>query len=162
MEKLSSEYNIGFISPGYLVNQDSFYLRFSQDIRNARKSVEIVSPYVSTRYYGLIKRLGELVKNGVKVIVYTKPPSENEKPYQVLAAEEVVKVCTEYGIKVFEQQGIHQKIAIVDNKICWEGSLNILSHSWTKESMRRLEGELIVAEHRDVNNLRHPDSLWSY
>jgi len=36
---------------------------------------------------------------------------------------------------------LHQKIAVIDEKILWHGSLNILSHRDTAESMLRLEGE---------------------
>lgn len=40
---------------------------------------------------------------------------------------------------------IHEKLAIVDSSILWEGSLNILSHSTTKERMRRFVSETEVA-----------------
>ncbi|HHW28223.1 MAG TPA: hypothetical protein GXX21_01505 [Syntrophomonadaceae bacterium] len=33
---------------------------------------------------------------------------------------------------------MHQKIAIIDGKVVWEGSLNILSHIDGREQMRRI------------------------
>ena len=39
-------------------------------------------------------------------------------------------------------KGIHQKVAIIDDRICWEGSLNILSFANSRELMRRFESRI--------------------
>ena len=44
------------------------------------------------------------------------------------------------GIKVILLGKMHQKIAVIDRRITWEGSLNILSHNTTQEHMRRFVG----------------------
>jgi len=44
------------------------------------------------------------------------------------------------------RDGMHEKIAIIDRKIEWSGSLNILSHNSRKEFMKRFEGENTVKE----------------
>src|ERR1700677_1895360 len=55
---------------------------------------------------------------------------ENVRQANMLAvAEEAEK----YGITVVQRESIHQKAAIIDDCICWEGSLNILSHNRTRE-----------------------------
>jgi len=41
---------------------------------------------------------------------------------------------------------MHQKVAIIDNDIAWEGSLNILSHRDTGEQMRRFAGQSAIEE----------------
>jgi hypothetical protein len=41
---------------------------------------------------------------------------------------------------------MHQKVAIMDSAIAWEGSLNILSHKDTAEHMRRFEGNSTIEE----------------
>ena len=41
---------------------------------------------------------------------------------------------------------MHHKIAIIDDSIAWEGSLNILSHWGSGEHMRRFGDEGVVEE----------------
>lgn len=40
----------------------------------------------------------------------------------------------------------HRKLAIIDRKIVWEGSLNIPSQSNSREIMRRIEGKEIAED----------------
>ncbi len=61
-------------------------------------------------------------------------------------AEVVIEQLRSIGIKVIERRSMHQKIAIFDNALAWEGSLNILSHRDTAEHMRRLEGSSAIEE----------------
>jgi hypothetical protein len=70
----------------------------------------------------------------------------------VQEAEAVVSQLQSIGVTVIQRSKTHQKIAIIDDRICWEGSLNLLSHSDTLEHMRRLEGSAIASEVR--KNLR--------
>ncbi len=51
----------------------------------------------------------------------------------------VVEALRESGVVVIQRSKMHQKIALIDRKIAWEGSLNILSHRDTGEHMRRIE-----------------------
>lgn len=51
---------------------------------------------------------------------------------------------------------MHQKVALIDNEIAWEGSL-ILSHNSTEEKIRRLVGLNTVEE--IVNNLELDQEL---
>jgi hypothetical protein len=50
------------------------------------------------------------------------------------------------GVKVMERYKIHNKTAIIDNDILWDGSLNILSHRDTGEHMWRFKGQGAVEE----------------
>jgi hypothetical protein len=56
-------------------------------------------------------------------------------------AEIVIDQLRSMGCKVMEKRSMHQKIAIIDTDIVWEGSLNILSHQDSGEQMRRFEGK---------------------
>jgi len=58
------------------------------------------------------------------------------------AVEQLEKI----GANVVQRKGMHQKIAIMDDKITWEGSLNILSHRDTQDQMRRIDGAHAVQE----------------
>jgi hypothetical protein len=41
---------------------------------------------------------------------------------------------------------MHEKIGVIDNQILWHGSLNILSHNDTRESMLRFDSPELVQE----------------
>lgn len=57
-------------------------------------------------------------------------------------AQEVIEYCERVGIQVFVTRNKHhRKLAIIDREILWEGSLNILSQSDSREIMRRIEGD---------------------
>lgn len=149
---------LGYVRARSLFTQDDFYDNFIYDVNRARVCVEILSPYVTNRHARVLQALVERVKIGAVVVIYTIPGEERDVRMREVA-EQFLKRCTERGITVVRLPKMHQKIAIIDNLICWEGSLNILSHRDTRESMRRLEGRLIVAELRMVHALIHP---WAY
>ena len=50
----------------------------------------------------------------------------------------------EIGIKVFYTIKHHRKLAIIDEEILWEGSLNILSQGDSCEIMRRTVSSSLV------------------
>ena len=61
----------------------------------------------------------------------------------------------EAGICFFESVGSqvllvngrhHRKLAMIDRKILWEGSLNILSQTYSREFMRRIESKELTNE----------------
>jgi phosphatidylserine/phosphatidylglycerophosphate/cardiolipin synthase-like enzyme len=59
------------------------------------------------------------------------------------------------GVNIFYPgRYIHEKVAIIDRQILWEGSLNILSHRASNEMMRRIESKessVEVMEHININ-----------
>lgn len=82
---------------------------------------------------------------GVDIRIFTKPINQQygEMAYQAGVAIEQLR---NIGVIVSERRNMHQKIAILDNNISWEGSLNILSHRDTEEQMRRFVGEKCIDE----------------
>ena len=51
------------------------------------------------------------------------------------------------GVKVlFARGNHHQKLAILDREILWEGSLNIMSQVRSREIMRRIESKHCASE----------------
>lgn len=129
-----------------LYDQDSFYGAFLQDVKNARCRVVIESPFITMRRFEQsIPVLEKLRKRGVKVIVNTKPFEEHNPLLFEQVVEAVVKM-QDLGIEVYMTVGHHRKLAIIDEDILWEGSLNILSQFESCEVMRRIESERIVSE----------------
>ena len=86
-----------------------------------------------------------LTGRGVKVDVYTKPQTEQPESLRELYWQ-VETSLIQSGVSVHARSGMHEKVGIVDNQILWHGSLNILSHNNTRESMLRFESTDLVQE----------------
>jgi hypothetical protein len=62
-------------------------------------------------------------------------------------SEEAIRRLETMGIHVIvNSEYSHRKLAIIDRTILWEGSLNILSQTYSKEIMRRIESEAQAKE----------------
>jgi hypothetical protein len=131
---------------GSLFSEQSFYPVFLEDLRNAKEEIIILSPFVSIKRSGQFMELFRvLTQRGVKIKVYTRPPRGQVGDFALNAAE-VVEQMRAIGAEVIERWRMHQKVAIIDRKIAWEGSLNILSHRDSGEQMRRLPFDKAVNE----------------
>lgn len=120
-----------------LFDNNSFYKAFERDLRRARHSVIIESPFItSRRMEHLLPILIKLCRKGIKVVVNTRNPEEHNVEYMI-QAEDAVAAMQEIGIKVLYTVKHHRKLAIIDDEILWEGSLNILSQGDSCEVMRR-------------------------
>ncbi len=122
---------------GNLYTQNNFYPAFFADLRRAQEEIIIVSPFLAAnRARQFFDIFGHKQSQGVKVKVFTKSKRAQERD-QFRNAGEVFDEFKRIGILVKEIPRCHQKLAIIDRNIAWEGSLNILSHSGSIEHMRR-------------------------
>ena len=123
-----------------LYNDKSFYDQFIRDLRHCKKEVIIESPFLTLRRAEqLAPTFVKLVKKGVKIVVTTRYPKDHTNNLHV-QADATIPYLARLGIEVRLLPDLpHRKIAILDKKILWEGSLNILSHNSSSEIMRRIE-----------------------
>lgn len=121
-----------------LYNERDFYRAFARDLKMARRSVIIESPFVTLRRACWISELLEgPVKRGVRVTVYTRHPDCHDK-YMATKSKVGIDLLRAVGSRVVLSHDFsHWKLAFIDDSILWEGSLNILSQSNSKEIMRR-------------------------
>jgi ssDNA-binding Zn-finger/Zn-ribbon topoisomerase 1 len=119
--------------------EGTFYPAFLKDLARARESIVIFSPFATgdgtARW---VDSLRAALARGVRVRILTRPPQEfgggsSDEVTELVGALRAV------GIAVDLRARMHEKIAIIDGRILWHGSLNILSHRDTHESMLRLE-----------------------
>jgi len=129
-------------------SQDDFYPTFEHDILEAKEHITIICPFVTgRRVETLASSISKATHRKVEVAVITREPKSylDEGSAARRSAEEGISKLHSLGVKVkFAPEKplpLHQKIAVIDEKILWHGSLNILSHRDTAESMLRLEGE---------------------
>jgi len=125
-----------------LFNEKTFYKVFVDDMLNAKKEIIIYSPFVTKfRSDFFSDTLKKLRKRNICVFIFTRPLEEHDR----LMRAEISCALRDYeelGASIIHLEGsIHEKLAIIDRKILWEGSLNILSQRTSKELMRRTSDE---------------------
>ncbi len=122
-----------------IFNHSAFDPAFEDDVRAAKESVVIFSGFVTP---SRVSKLGDLLRakvaNGVKVRCVTRPPHRNGSMDRA-SSKEALDYLEGIGCVVDCRARIHEKVVLIDNKIVWHGSLNVLSHTHlTDESMTRL------------------------
>lgn len=116
----------------------SFYGAFISDLRHTEREVLIESPFIANnRTSRMLPTFRKLIKKGVKVRINTRNPRHHDKELRIQAWQSI-KQLREVGVKVkFYDDMRHRKLAVLDREVLWEGSLNIMSQSYSKEIMRR-------------------------
>ena len=130
-----------------LFDEKTFYNAFIRDLEGCRNEVIIESPYItSKRADMLIPVFESLLAKGVKIYVMTRDPKEHEESMEY-QSEEAISQFERMGVQVLLCIGNHhRKLAILDRKTLWEGSLNILSQNKSREIMRRIESEELAIQ----------------
>ena len=130
-----------------LCNEYTFYKQFVDDLLQAKEEVIIESPYITKKRLDTFKPIFErLVKRSIPIFIITRDPLEHDR---IMAQQ------SEQGIRYFEalgpqvlliSGGHHRKLAMIDRKVLWEGSLNILSQTKSREIMRRIDSRDMACE----------------
>ena len=106
----------------------------------------IVSPFVTKkRILQMIGHFKEVLKRQVKITIITRPADEFKKDRRT-TLENIFSMIDKAGISLVLKSNIHQKFAIIDKKITWYGSINLLSFGYSEESIMRLESSSIAHE----------------
>jgi phosphatidylserine/phosphatidylglycerophosphate/cardiolipin synthase-like enzyme len=123
-----------------LFNELTFYSAFLEDLASCRIEVVIESPFVTTRRIGQMEAaLQKLKERKVRIVVNTRDPQEHDDGRQRDESYRAIATLQRLGVQVLYTGGHHRKLAILDRKILYEGSLNILSQGRSSEIMRRIE-----------------------
>lgn len=130
-----------------LYNERTFYKQFLKDISQAKRFIQIESPFITSHRIELFVPIFQrLLNKGIRVKIITRDPIEHDGLARHQATNEIL-LCMDLGIEVILiKGGHHRKIAIIDEDILWEGSLNILSQTRSKEFMRRIENKKEVSK----------------
>ena len=130
-----------------LFDETTFYTQFRHDLLHSTNEVVIESPFItSERAKTLYPTFEKLINRGVRVYVVTRNPKEHS---------EMMEDQSEVEIQRFEALGVqvllctgnhHRKLAILDRRVLWDGSLNILSQTNSREIMRRINSKEIATQ----------------
>jgi phosphatidylserine/phosphatidylglycerophosphate/cardiolipin synthase-like enzyme len=124
----------------------SFMGVFANDLAMASKEIIIVCPYLrKARLEQMLQLLVPKFIDGVTITVVTRHP-EDFKAENRQSFESLVKDLNNAGIKIIHKPNIHQKFAIIDQRIVWYGSVNLLSFGSAEESIMRLDSYEIASE----------------
>jgi len=142
---MSAGGNSGSIS-GHMYTEKNFWAKFLQDIKSSTKRLIILSPFLTVTRSSTFMNFFRVMKGrGIDIRIYTRPRNQ-QTGEMANQADIVIDQLRGIGVNIVERRSMHQKVAIVDDLIAWEGSLNILSHKDTEEQMRRFEGLSAVEE----------------
>jgi superfamily II DNA or RNA helicase len=124
----------------------SFLPVYTADLLAAKREVVIVSPYLTqTRISKMVDVFDKCILSGTNVKVVTRSVEDNtDKDFSRVSS--LIRFLREKGITVIEKPKIHQKFAIIDDRIIWYGSINLLSFGKSEESIMRLESSTIAGE----------------
>lgn len=127
-------------------DQEKFWDAFKQDFASARARILIECPFLS---YWRLTELGRLIQNatnrGVVVCVFLQRESKrsaNNTSEELIdkrkEKERLIDLLQSWKVHINQRTYVHSKVAIIDDRIFWDGSLNILSHfSNAHERMNR-------------------------
>lgn len=133
--------NLDFGKKNIFYTQALFYKKFYEDLENhCYQELIIFSPFIGRqRVTDLEPYFRRLLAKGISVVIFTTPASKQKSLFEE-DKEEILSFLKSLGITVILRGRMHEKLAIIDKNICWYGSLNILSHRNTTESMARFVG----------------------
>lgn len=119
---------------------------FEKDLVAAQKEIIISSPGISKRkaeQYAEV--LGKMTDKEVHVVILTLPVGKYGEAYRRRAADNLTVLKNE-GIEVLEQPYCREHFAVIDRRICWYGSMNLLSNEKEEDNLIRLEDSEVAEE----------------
>ncbi len=120
-----------------LYDEKKFYETFVDDLKQASKSIVIESPFICYRRAAyLLPDIVRALDRGVSIQIITRNPNEHDQ-FMRTQAKSIVDTFRNMSVDVHYVRKTHRKIAMIDEQVLWEGSLNILSQSNSRELMRR-------------------------
>jgi DNA-binding XRE family transcriptional regulator len=135
--------------PDFVFTQKTFEPAFTEDLRNAFSFVYLESAYISLDG---VKRLSNTfancIRRGVRVCAFIQPPDDwqhkDDSRLDIFRRGELQKVAIamealkSLGVHASFNQVTHLKLSVIDYKVTWGGSLNLLSYGKrTDEEMWR-------------------------
>jgi hypothetical protein len=124
------------------LTDETFFEAFKRDVGRATKSILIGSPFLTeARVNDLLPLLINQYQKGVDVTIVTRPPEESSD-----RDKKAVTQLENKGLNLVYLPKMHQKAVIIDESILYHGSLNVLSHRDTRESMLRLTDITLIKD----------------
>ena len=116
MVRIFRRRNSGLTFQTQLYDERHFYDRFSSDLKTAKKTVFIESPFMTLRRAQCLSDLlKKITSRGVEVRVYSREPSDHTTELRI-QANQAIAVLRSAGVRVFLCDDLrHRKIAVIDD-----------------------------------------------
>jgi hypothetical protein len=125
------------------LDDTTFFDRFLADVRSARSSIIICSPFVRQgRTSSVASELEARCAAGLRVTVVASQSSDGSAPVDGPAKDMLERA----GVEFRTSPGMHEKVVLIDDNIVYFGSLNPLSHNATTELMQRIESSILAGQ----------------
>jgi len=129
-----------------IFNEGTFFAALREDLSKTEQSVVIFSPFLTQNGAGrLMDIMHHKISQGVRIRLVTRPPGDQGGVLEEKLAE-VIEDMAKVGVVIDFRARMHEKFAIIDDRILWYGSLNIFSHKDTSESMFRIVSPAICEQ----------------
>ncbi|NMC32770.1 MAG: hypothetical protein GYA36_09990 [Veillonellaceae bacterium] len=129
-----------------IYDKSNFLPLFINDVMSSARQVVVVSPFVSKqRALFMMKQLESVLQKNGKVIIVTRPVDDFKEKDRA-ALQEVFDLLKTSGADLIARSHIHLKFAVVDQRIVWYGSINLLSFGSTEENIMRTDSPNIANE----------------
>lgn len=116
---------------------------YERDLQTAQREILISSPALSRKkVMHLLEFLCEQQESGVRVKILTLAP-DTQDTYQ---ATEKISLLRQSGAEVLPSQTCREHFAILDRRLIWYGSMNLLSNEKPDDNLIRLPDEQIAQE----------------
>lgn len=130
-----------------LLDEGTFYPAFLKDLKNCGSELLIECPFITNRRLSqLLPTFQKLKDRRVRIVINTRDPQTNDYEDRRDDAHQAISKLQHIGVHVLYTSGHHRKVVVVDRKILYEGSLNVLSQNSSSEIMRRIESVRLAWE----------------
>lgn len=141
----SRKHNAPELLASKLLNEETFYPALLKDLEKCSGELIIECPFITNRRLNhLLPTLEKLKTRKVRVVINTRDPHELDDIYRRDETHRAVAKLQRFGIQILYTGGHHRKLVIIDRKILYEGSLNVLSQNDSSEIMRRTESDQLA------------------
>lgn len=128
-----------------IFSQEEYWGTFSEDVRNARKEIVVVSPYL---HMGQVKRFLALIPESVQIAVVTSDEfSFKPETWQKIC--KAAQVLENNGAEIQFQPKVYQRYAVIDKCVLWYGGINYLGFEKAANGAMRLNSPELAKELMD-------------
>lgn len=131
-----------------LFNEETFYKELERDLDGARALVLILCPFLTDHRVGKLRStLQACINRGVCVCIFVRPNTARNRDEPVRdTSERAIQMLASIGVHISYREHIHQKTVVIDDNILWHGSLNVLSHKDSSDSMMRFTERTLIRQ----------------
>ncbi|KWX04742.1 hypothetical protein TH66_05985 [Carbonactinospora thermoautotrophica] len=128
-----------------VLDERTFYAALEAYLGAARQEIYLWAPWTAKRTHQVLPLLSDAVRRGVDVRVFVRGSTDRQMQERK-DFREALAALRQAVPRVIRYRDMHQKLIVIDRRVTVLGSLNILSHSTTREVMCIVEGHRFAAK----------------